>query len=252
MNNSCINFTNVNKRYTISDNGSYASLRDDIANILNFKKKKKTHLEAIKTMSFTINKGEIVAFIGHNGAGKSTLLKLISKITQPTEGKIKVNGRVATLMELGAGFHHELSGRENIAFFAAILGMNKEEMIEAAPKIIEFSELGDFIDIPVKKYSSGMQLRLGFSIAVHVNPDIFLLDEIFAVGDKQFTQKCFKKIDELIAKNITFILVSHNEEIIKKIATRALLFDHGQLVFDGDVNEAYNRYNSTIKIETKL
>jgi len=199
-------------------------------------------IEAIKDLSLEIPKGQKVSFIGHNGAGKSTILKLISSITRPTSGQIDVKGRVACLMELGAGFHFELTGRENIAFFGAILGMKKEDVLECGPKIIEFSELGDFIDIPMKKYSSGMQLRLGFSIAIHVMPDILLLDEILAVGDEQFQKKCLKKIEDVFSNDTTVILIAHHEESVRQVAERVILMDHGQMVLDGTPDEAFKEY----------
>ena len=240
-----IQFKNVSKDYIINTHGSYASLRDSIGQMFRFGGKNNKTFQALTDVSFTINKGEVVSLIGHNGAGKSTILKLISNITQPSQGQVDIHGRVATLMELGAGFHYELSGRENIAFFAAILGMNKKDVVEFTPQIIEFSGLGEFIDVPVKKYSSGMQLRLGFSIAIHVKPDIFLLDEILAVGDKEFVAKCLQKIEEILASDITVILVSHNEEMVRRIAQRGILMNKGQLLFDGSVDEAYKEYNKS-------
>lgn len=236
-------FENLCKTYIVKDTTSYGSLRDDLAALFSFGKKKDAMvIEAIKDLNLTIPRGQKVSFIGHNGAGKSTLLKLISKITRPTSGRIEAKGRVACLMELGAGFHMELSGRDNIAFFGAILGMSKQDVLECGPKIIEFSELGDFIDIPMKKYSSGMQLRLGFSIAIHVMPDILLLDEILAVGDEQFQKKCLKKIEDVFSNDTTVILIAHHEESVRQVAERVILMDHGQMILDGTPDEAFREY----------
>jgi lipopolysaccharide transport system ATP-binding protein len=243
MSDNHIVFNDVSKTYTIKGSSSYGSLRDDLTAMFSFNKKKDPIVvNALKNISLTIPKGENVSFIGHNGAGKSTILKLIASITQPTSGQLNISGRVACLMELGAGFHLELSGRENIAFFGAILGMKKKDVIELSPLIIEFAELHDFIDIPMKKYSSGMQLRLGFSIAIHVQPDILLLDEILAVGDEKFQIKCLKKIEESFSGDTTVILISHHESSVRQVAERVVLLDKGSVILDSNPDEAFREY----------
>jgi len=211
----------------------HRSLREDIVNL--FKKRSKDELDknefwALKDISFTVKKGECVGLYGPNGAGKSTILKLIAKVTYPTKGIINVNGRVAPLIEIGAGFHLDLTGRENIYINGAILGMRINEIKRKIPQIVEFSELGEFIDMPVKKYSSGMYLRLGFSVAIHSEADIFLIDEILAVGDEAFQNKCLEKIKNLKKQGKTMLFVTHNRELMEKIADRTIFLKKGEMV----------------------
>ena len=182
---------------------------------------------ALRSINLAVRKGETVGIYGPNGAGKSTILKLIAKVTYPTRGEVIVRGRVAPLIEIGAGFHLDLTGRENIFVNGAILGMRIQEIREKIKEIIEFSELGDFIDMPVKKYSSGMYLRLAFSIAIHSDADIFLIDEILAVGDERFQKKCKDKIKKLSLRGKTLIIVTHNKSIMQDLCPRIIRLDKG-------------------------
>jgi ABC-2 type transport system ATP-binding protein len=203
--------------------------------------KKKTisaSFNALSSVSFTVNEGESVAILGYNGSGKSTLLKLISGVLEPDKGKILTRGRVAGLIEVGAGFHPDLSGRENIYLNAAILGMNKKEIDERFDAIVEFSGIQEFIDVEVKHYSSGMFLRLAFSVAIHVKLDILLVDEILAVGDAPFREKCSKKIKELIEEGKTMVVVSHSTNTVRELCERGIVIRKGSVIFDGPIEEA--------------
>lgn len=187
---------------------------------------------ALKDVNLSIKKGEAIGIIGRNGAGKSTLLQLITGILQPTEGNVFVKGRIAALLELGSGFNQEFTGRENVYLNAAILGFNKEEIDQKFDEIVEFADIGEFIDQPVKTYSSGMMVRLAFSVQVMLDPDILIIDEALAVGDLLFQKKCYAKINQLLAKGITFIFVTHDVETMRSMTQRALLLSHGrQLCF---------------------
>ena len=200
---------------------------------------------ALQNVSFRVNKGERVGIIGHNGAGKSTLLKLISRVTAPTEGFIGLNGRVASMLEVGTGFHGELTGRENIYMNGAILGMTKAEITEKIEDIIEFSECRQFIDTPVKRYSSGMYVKLAFSVAAHLNSEIMIMDEVLAVGDMAFQKKCLDKMNDVSRSDgRTILYVSHNMNTIRQLCDRCIVLDHGAIIFDGDVNEAISIYLS--------
>jgi ABC-type polysaccharide/polyol phosphate transport system ATPase subunit len=199
---------------------------------------------ALKDISFTIPKGESFALIGANGSGKSTMLKIISGILTPTKGNVTVNGSIAPLIELGAGFDMELTGRENIFLNGAILGFSKKEMQEKYDEIVDFSELGEFIEVPVKNYSSGMVARLGFSCATTVRPEILIVDEILSVGDHNFQEKCSKRMEAMMGAGTTVILVSHSENDVKRICKKAAWINKGKLMFVGDAIEALDRYNS--------
>ena len=191
------------------------------------------NLWALKDVSFEVKKGETVGIIGPNGAGKSTILKLIAGVTKPTRGKITINGRVSPLIELGAGFHPDLTGRENIYLSGAILGLAKKEIDKKFKEIVDFAELWDFIDQPVKHYSSGMYMRLGFSIAVSIQPEILLIDEILAVGDTAFQEKCLDKMRDFQARGVTIIFVSHSLETVKNFCQRAILLKNGEVKREG-------------------
>lgn len=193
---------------------------------------------ALKDISFDVNWGETVGLVGHNGSGKSTLLKCIAAILQPTSGEIRVRGRVAAMLELGAGFHPELSGRENIYLNAALLGVAKKDIDLRFDDIVEFSELGPFIDNQVRYYSSGMYTRLGFAVAVNVDPDILLVDEVLAVGDENFQRKCFDKVEEFQREGRTIVFVSHSPDIVRRVCDRAYVLDHGIVVGEGTAPEA--------------
>lgn len=193
---------------------------------------------ALNGVSFEVKKGERVGIIGHNGAGKSTLLKLISRVTAPTSGSIGMNGRVASMLEVGTGFHPELTGRENIYMNGAILGMTKKEIDAKMDDIIEFSECRQFIDTPVKRYSSGMYVKLAFSVAAHLDSEIMIMDEVLAVGDMAFQKKCLDKMSDVSkSEGRTILYVSHNMNTIRQLCDRVIVLDHGKVVFDGDVEE---------------
>lgn len=199
---------------------------------------------ALKGVSFDVKRGERVGIIGHNGAGKSTLLKLISKVTAPTDGMIGLNGRVASMLEVGTGFHGELTGRENIYMNGAILGLTKKEIDAKLEKIIEFSEVRPFIDTPVKRYSSGMYVKLAFSVAAHLDSEIIIMDEVLAVGDMAFQKKCLDKMNEVSrSEGRTILYVSHNMNTIRQLCERVIVMDHGKIVFDGDVEEGIYIYS---------
>lgn len=211
--------------------------------ILRFKNNKKTVYKVLKNINLNIKQGECVALIGVNGSGKSTLLKLMTKIIYPTKGSISVNGKVTSLLELGAGFHQDFSGRENIYFNASIFGLSKDEIDKRIDKIIEFSELNEFIDNPVRTYSSGMYMRLAFSVAINVDADILLIDEILAVGDQHFQDKCLKKMLELKKQGKTMVFVSHSEQAVKYLCDRSIWLDDGIIRLDGKTDKVFEEYN---------
>jgi ABC-2 type transport system ATP-binding protein len=190
--------------------------------------------QALRDVNLEITAGQTVGLIGHNGSGKSTLLKILTGILRPTTGTVEVNGRVSSLLELGAGFNGELSGRDNIYLNASLLGLSRKETDGLFDSIVEFSELADFIDNPVKHYSSGMYVRLGFAVAVHVDPDILLVDEVLAVGDEAFARKCLDKIAEFQREGRTILFVTHSLNLVDEICDRGVVLDHGRVVFDGD------------------
>lgn len=199
---------------------------------------------ALKNVSFQVKTAINLGIIGKNGAGKSTILKLISKITYPDNGKITVKGRIGAFIELGAGLHPELSGRENIYLYGAILGMKKQEINEKFGDIVKFSELDKFLDTPIKRYSSGMYARLGFSVVSFMDPDILLIDEVLAVGDKNFQEKCFLKMEEFARADKSIVFISHNLEAIKKICNQAILLDQGQIKASGAPSKVIDTYLS--------
>nr|WP_231709140.1 ABC transporter ATP-binding protein [Arthrobacter sp. zg-Y895] len=196
---------------------------------------------ALKGVSLDIEQGETVALLGLNGSGKSTLLKHISGVMRPDTGTVGTRGRVAGLIEVGAGFHHDLSGRDNVYLNGAILGMTEDEINAKFDSIVEFSEIGHFIDTEVKFYSSGMYLRLAFSVAVHTDPEVFLVDEILAVGDEPFQRKCIDKIKQLAGEGKTLVVVSHDLDLVSRICERGVLLEHGEVVMDGPVRDVVDR-----------
>lgn len=207
---------------------------------------KNKKFRALDGVSFTVGKGEAVGLIGRNGAGKSTLLKLISRVTMPTSGTIAYKGRVTSMLEVGTGFNGELTGRENIYMNGAILGMSKAEIDNKIDEIIDFSEMREFIDTPVKRYSSGMYVKLAFSVAAHLDSDILLLDEVLAVGDVKFQEKCLKRMNEAAEEeNRTVIYVSHNMATIRQFCRRCIVLENGRVVFDGDVEKAIEIYSAS-------
>lgn len=197
---------------------------------------------ALKDINLTIKKGETVGLVGVNGSGKSTLLKLMTKIIYPNKGKVVTHGKLTSLLELGAGFHQDFTGRENIYFNAAIFGLTKQEIDKRIDTIISFSELGEFIDNPVRTYSSGMYMRLAFSIAINVDADILLIDEILAVGDQHFQDKCFQKLEELKNSDKTIVIVSHSLDQIEKLCTRAIWINEGVVAMDGQPHNVIEEY----------
>ena len=205
--------------------------------------KNKTEVRTVlKNINLEIKKGETVALIGVNGSGKSTLLKLMTKIIYPNKGSIETNGKLTSLLELGAGFHPDFTGRENIYFNASIFGLSRKEIDKRINEIIEFSELGDFIDSPIRTYSSGMYMRLAFSVAINVDAEILLIDEILAVGDQHFQEKCFAKLHELAKSNKTIVIVSHSLGPIKELCNRGVWIDHGEVAMDGSIDKVIEEY----------
>lgn len=227
----------VHKKFTL--NHAY-SLKDTVVSWIRGRRLTST-FEALKGVDVVINEGESVAILGLNGSGKSTLLKLISGVMQPDGGEVLTRGRVAGLIEVGAGFHPELSGRENVFLNAAILGMARREIEERYDEIVAFSEIEPFIDQEVKHYSSGMFMRLAFSVAIHVELDVLLVDEILSVGDAPFREKCRLKFQELIAADKTLVVVSHDMEMVRELCTRGIVIDKGNVVYDGPVEGAIAR-----------
>ena len=216
------------------------SLKDTVVSWIKGRKTK-SDFEALKGISLVVDEGESIAILGLNGSGKSTLLKLVSGVMQPDAGEVLTRGRLAGLIEVGAGFHPELTGRENVFLNAAILGMNRKEIEARYDEIVAFSEIEEFIDQEVKHYSSGMFMRLAFSVAIHVSLDILLVDEILSVGDAPFREKCRLKFQELTAEGKTLVVVSHDMEMVRELCTRAVIIDKGKLVFDGGIEEAIER-----------
>ncbi|MBT2485387.1 MULTISPECIES: ABC transporter ATP-binding protein [unclassified Microbacterium] len=224
----------VRKRFTL--NHAF-SLKDTVVSWIK-RRKLTSEFEALKGIDVAIGEGESVAILGFNGSGKSTLLKLISGVMEPDDGVVLTRGRVAGLIEVGAGFHPELSGRENVFLNAAILGMKKHEIEARYDEIVAFSEIEQFIDQEVKHYSSGMFMRLAFSVAIHVELDVLLVDEILSVGDVPFREKCRLKFEELISQGKTLVVVSHDMEMVRELCTRGIVLNKGEVVYDGEVEGA--------------
>lgn len=240
MSTAAISLKGVSKFYKL-----YKASKDRLKEALHpFGKKYHDDYYAIRDLSLEIKQGEILGIVGRNGCGKSTLLKLISRVLQPNAGEIHVNGKITALLELGAGFNPEFTGRDNIHFYSTILGLSAKEIEQLTPAVIEFAELGQFIDQPVKTYSSGMKSRLGFAVAVHVEPDILILDEVLAVGDALFKRKCFAKMEEFFKAGKTVLFVSHDANAVNKLCTRAVLLHGGKIILDGkpgDVTRYYEK-----------
>lgn len=236
-----IEFKNVVKEYTL-----YKSNKHRLMHLL-FKRSKVSHKVAVDDVSFVINKGESVAFIGNNGAGKSTILKIISQISFPTSGEVTVNGTVGALIELTAGFDPEFTGRENIYLRGVILGIPKSEVDKMIEPILDFAELGEYIDQPVRTYSSGMKSRLGFSININLNPDILIVDEALSVGDANFKNKCKAKVAEYLEKRqSTLLFVTHSNVIAKEFCERGIVLHKGKLTYDGPIRLAIKEYKRSI------
>ncbi len=209
-------------------------------------KQTKIHFDALSHLNFEIKKGESLGILGRNGSGKSTLLKLIAGVTKPSDGRITVNGKVAPLIELGAGFHPELSGKENVYLNGSILGFRKKEMDTLYESIVDFAELREFMDEPVKFYSSGMYMRLAFAVAVAETPDILLVDEILAVGDIKFQQKCLNRMRHFHENGATMVMVSHNPQQVEQYCNKGMILDKGKQIFFGDVKEVLQKYQKLI------
>ena len=266
MNNTVIEIDNVKKQYRLGTIGG-GTLRGDIESFwarLRHKDdpnlkigekayKKNEKFMALDGTSFNVKKGETIGLIGRNGAGKSTLLKLLSRVTAPTEGEIRVNGKISSMLEVGTGFHPELTGRENIYLNGAILGMTRKEVDRRIEEIIDFSECRQFIDTPVKRYSSGMFVKLAFSVAAHLDSDIMLMDEVLAVGDMNFQKKCIDKMVSVARdEGKTIIYVSHNMQTIRQLCNRCVVLHKGRVIYDGDVDTAINIYLKNDEITAKL
>ena len=212
-------------------------------------KYEKNDFWALKDISFELRQGERLAIVGRNGAGKSTLLKLISRITEPTEGRIEYYGKVAAMLEVGTGFNMELTGRENVYLNGAILGMTKEEIDARFDGIVEFSEVEQFIDTPVKRYSSGMMVRLAFAVASTMDPDILIVDEVLSVGDMKFREKCLRRMNDIAQSGKTILCVSHVMNIVRGLCSRAIVLEHGKMIYDGEVEHAIKLYNGIYENE---
>ena len=238
---SAIEFKNVVKEYKLfkNDKQRFKAI---------FNKRIKANIKrAIDDVSFNIEKGEAVALFGRNGAGKSTLLKMITEVVFPTEGEVKINGRVSALLELTAGFDPEFTGRENIHFRAQLMGINQEDIDRMEPEIIEFAELGPYIDQPVRTYSSGMKARLGFAINANIEPEILIVDEALSVGDKAFRVKCNDKINEIVASGVTFLFVTHSTNVAKDFCSRGIVMKSGKFIYDGDIDSAADFYEEMVQ-----
>lgn len=244
-----ITIHNLSKQYKLKKAAPYIALRDVISssfkNVFKYNKEAETFW-ALKDIDLKIEQGERLGIVGANGAGKSTLLKIISRITPPTKGKVVLNGRVASLLEVGTGFHPELTGRENIYLNGSILGLTKKEIDSKLDEIIDFSGVEKFIDMPLKNYSSGMQLRLAFSVAAHLEPEILLIDEVLAVGDIEFQKKCIGKMQEISSTGgRTIVFVSHNTASVKQLCNKGLVLQKGEAAFYGPVQDAVNLYTGS-------
>lgn len=236
-----VEFKNVSKIYKLFKNDKYR-LISIFSKRVPYKKKK-----AVNNVSFKIERGEAVALFGKNGAGKSTILKMITGVTFPTTGEVVVNGRVSALLELTSGFDSELSGRENIYLKGELLGLKRSEIRELEETIIEFADIGEYIDQPVRTYSSGMKARLGFAINVNIKPEILIIDEALSVGDKSFKNKCVKKVNDIIEKdNVTLLFVTHAAGTAKQFCKRGIVMKSGKLIYDDDIETALKVYNESI------
>lgn len=238
-NKTVIKFNKVTKVYKLykSDRARFKAL---FSNKVKYKENR-----AVKNLSFEVRQGESLALFGRNGAGKSTILKMITGVCFPTEGKVEVDGKVSALLELAAGFDVESTGRENIAFKCSLMGLTEEEIAEVEPDIIAFADVGDYIDQPLRSYSSGMKARLGFAISVNARPDILIVDEALSVGDKDFRKKCKDKVAEIMAdEDVTLLFVTHSLQTAKDFCKRGIVLEKGKMLFDGDIDEAIEFYDS--------
>jgi lipopolysaccharide transport system ATP-binding protein len=241
---------NIGKRYQLGASTSYQTLRESLTNAITapfrrrsaVEKTDKEYIWALKDVTFSVEEGEVLGIIGRNGAGKSTLLKILTRVTTPTEGSIAITGRVGSLLEVGTGFHPELTGRENVFLNGAILGMTKKEINRKFDEIAAFSGVEKFLDTPLKRYSSGMQVRLAFGVAAHLEPDILLIDEVLAVGDYEFQQKCFGKMREIGRQGRTVLVVSHQLNNISSLCSRTILLDKGKIAMSDETSKVIEHY----------
>lgn len=234
-----VKFDNVTKMYKLykSDKARFKGL---FSSKVPYRENK-----AVNGLSFEVRRGESLALFGRNGAGKSTILKMVTGVVFPTEGEVTVNGKVSALLELGAGFDVESTGRENIRFKCSLMGMSEEEISEVEEDIVEFADIGEYIDQPLRSYSSGMKARLGFAISVNAQPDILIVDEALSVGDKNFQQKCRAKVEEIMAdENVTLLFVTHSLQTAKDFCRRGIVLEKGKKVFEGDIEDAADYYDS--------
>lgn len=252
---------NISKKYIIDHQrkrSGPSNFRDIVSDTMDkvFSKKKiddfaeKEEFWALQGVNFSIDQGDRIGIVGHNGAGKSTLLKILSRITEPTTGQIKINGRIASLLEVGTGFHPELTGRENIFLNGAILGMAKSEIKQSFDAIVDFAGVEKFLDTPVKRYSSGMYVRLGFAIAAHLNPEILIVDEVLAVGDTEFQKKCLGKMRDVSESGRTLLFVSHNLTAIQALCNKSFYFEKGRLIDQGETTHIVTNYLSKVSHKT--
>ena len=245
----------LGKKYSLGEREKYLALRDIFVkavkvpfNLLRGKKfRKKGEFWALKDINFTVNKGEVLGIIGKNGAGKSTILKILSRITEPTEGLITMHGRVSSLLEVGTGFHPELTGRENIYLNGALLGHPQNEIKTHLPEILEFAQVEGYIDAPLRTYSSGMVARLGFAVATSWVPEILILDEVLAVGDEEFKKKCYARMSGFRLQGTTILLVSHSMETVRDLCSRAVWLEKGGVMAIGKVDEVIRAYRSNMQ-----
>lgn len=244
-----LQISNLSKRYRLGEYSSDTQIREVIMSAFSRlgrrKREQAQEVWALRDVSFQVQQGEVLGIVGRNGAGKSTLLKLLSRITSPTTGSLKARGRIASLLEVGTGFHEELTGRENIFLNGSILGMKKREIQLRLEEIVEFSGISKFIDTPIKRYSSGMRLRLGFAVAAHLSPDILLVDEVLAVGDADFQKKCLDTMDGLRSSGRTVLFVSHNMAAVESLCSRCIWIEAGKLRADGEARSIVAEYMRT-------
>lgn len=252
MSDTVIKVESLSKRYRIGAREGYKTFRETLSEAvqapfrhlagLGRQAPKAELIWALEDVSFNVKRGDIVGIIGRNGAGKSTLLKVLSRITEPTKGRVELRGRVGSLLEVGTGFHPELTGHENIYLYGAVLGMDRYEVSRKFKEIVEFSEIGKFIDTPVKRYSSGMYMRLAFSVAAHLEPEILLVDEVLAVGDAAFQKKCLGKVGKVAGEGRTVLFVSHNMGALETLCTKGILLEGGRKAFEGGIRETVSKY----------
>ena len=252
MSDIAIRVQNISKRYMIG-NTSSGSLQETISGFFGKNHSENTEeFYALRDVSFEVKRGEAMGIIGKNGAGKSTLLKVLSRITEPTTGRIEIDGRVSSLLEVGTGFHPELTGRENVFLNGTILGMKRQEIKDKFDEIVDFSGVERFLDTPVKRYSSGMKVRLAFAVAAHLEPEILIIDEVLAVGDAEFQKKCLGKMQDVAGHGRTVLFVSHNMVAVESLCSQAILLRHGYKTFEGETSEGVNLYIQNQKTSSEI